>query len=90
MGLARQENDADRRYVAALVDSIGNASTVTGQRLASASRRLMGLRMQAVSRPRKRATVEAAEALNPDAGGQQLALRGLGWAGSMPTGRAAC
>jgi ATP-binding cassette subfamily B protein len=57
MGLARQENDADRRYVAALVDFIGNASTVIGLRLASASRRLMGRRMQAVSVPLKRATV---------------------------------
>jgi ATP-binding cassette subfamily B protein len=38
MGLARQENDADRRYVAALVDFIGNASTVIGLRLASACR----------------------------------------------------
>lgn len=57
MGLARQENDADRRYVAALVDFIGNASTVIGLRLASASRKLMRLRMQAVSRPLKRAAL---------------------------------
>jgi ATP-binding cassette subfamily B protein len=57
MLLARQENDADRRYVAALVDFIGNASTVIGLRLASASRALMRGRMRAVSLPLKRATL---------------------------------
>ncbi|MEF7612968.1 ABC transporter ATP-binding protein [Aquincola sp. MAHUQ-54] len=57
MLLVRQENDADRRYVAALLDFIGNASTVIGLRLASASRLLMRRRMQAVSGPLKRAVV---------------------------------
>ena len=57
MLLARQENDADRRYVAALVDFIGNASTVIGLRLASASRALMRGRMRAVSVPLQRATL---------------------------------
>ncbi|MFT3719592.1 ABC transporter ATP-binding protein [Pseudorhodoferax sp.] len=57
MLLARQENDADRRYVAALVDFIGNAGTVIGLRLAAASRALMHLRMRAVSGPLRRATI---------------------------------
>lgn len=57
MLLARQENDADRRYVAALVDFIGNTATVIGLRLASASRALMRLRMRAVSGPLRRATI---------------------------------
>ncbi|MGC3985250.1 MAG: ABC transporter ATP-binding protein [Pseudorhodoferax sp.] len=57
MLLARQENDADRRYVAALVDFIGNTATVVGLRLASASRALMRLRMRAVSGPLRRATI---------------------------------
>ncbi|MDA7415865.1 ABC transporter ATP-binding protein [Xenophilus arseniciresistens] len=57
MRLARQENDADRRYVAALLDFVGNASTVIGLRLQSASRVLLGRRMQAISAPLKRAVV---------------------------------
>ncbi len=47
MLLARQENGADRRYVAALVDFIGNIGTVIGLRLAAASRALMRLRVLA-------------------------------------------
>ncbi len=57
MLLARAENDADRRYVAALLDFIGNASTVIGLRLQQASRLLLGRRMAAVSAPLKRAVV---------------------------------
>ena len=54
MKLARTENDADRRYVAALLDFIGNASTVVGLRLQQASRVLLRRRMEAVSTPLKR------------------------------------
>ena len=57
MRLAREENDADRRYVSALLDFVGNASTVIGLRLQQASRVLLGRRMQAVSAPLKRAVV---------------------------------
>ncbi|RZI96764.1 MAG: ABC transporter ATP-binding protein, partial [Variovorax sp.] len=57
MLLARIENDADRRYVSALLDFIGNASTVIGLRLQQASRVLLGRRMQAVSAPLKRTVV---------------------------------
>ncbi|RYF84047.1 MAG: ABC transporter ATP-binding protein [Comamonadaceae bacterium] len=57
MRLARQENDADRRYVAALLDFVGNASTVIGLRLQAASRVLLGRRMQAISAPLKRAVI---------------------------------
>ena len=41
MRLARAENDADRRYVAALLDFLANASTVIGLRLSAASRLLL-------------------------------------------------
>lgn len=57
MRLARAENDADRRYVAALLDFLGNASTVIGLRLSSASRGLLRRRMEAISAPLKRTVV---------------------------------
>ncbi|MDM0105798.1 ABC transporter ATP-binding protein [Variovorax sp. J22R24] len=57
MRLARAENDADRRYVAALLDFLGNASTVIGLRLSRASRGLLGRRMEAISEPLKRTVV---------------------------------
>jgi len=57
MRLARAENDADRRYVAALLDFLGNASTVIGLRLSAASRLLLGRRMAAISVPLKRTVV---------------------------------
>ncbi len=57
MRLARAENDADRRYVAALLDFLGNASTVIGLRLQGASRLLLRRRMAAVSAPLKRTVV---------------------------------
>lgn len=57
MRLARAENDADRRYVAALLDFLGNASTVIGLRLSSASRQLLRQRMEAISAPLRRTVV---------------------------------
>jgi ABC-type multidrug transport system fused ATPase/permease subunit len=57
MQLARAENDAERRYVAALLDFLGNASTVIGLRLAVASRGLLARRMRAISEPLKRTVV---------------------------------
>jgi ABC-type multidrug transport system fused ATPase/permease subunit len=57
MRLARTENDADRRYVAALLDFLGNASTVIGLRLSAASRALLGRRMAAISAPLRRTVV---------------------------------
>jgi len=57
MLLARRENDADRRYVAALLDFIGNASTVIGLRLQAASRAVLRRRMEEVSAPLKRTVV---------------------------------
>ncbi|MET3382419.1 MULTISPECIES: ABC transporter ATP-binding protein [Variovorax] len=57
MKLARAENDADRRYVAVLLDFLGNASTVIGLRLQGASRLLLRRRMAAISLPLKRTVV---------------------------------
>ena len=57
MKLARAENDADRRYVSALLDFVGNASTVIGLRLQGASRLLLRRRMAAISLPLKRTVV---------------------------------
>ncbi|MBT2305286.1 ABC transporter ATP-binding protein [Variovorax paradoxus] len=57
MRLARVENDADRRYVAALLDFLANASTVIGLRLSAASRLLLRRRMAAISAPLKRTVV---------------------------------
>ncbi|MFT4189998.1 MAG: ABC transporter ATP-binding protein, partial [Comamonas sp.] len=54
MRLAHDENAADRRYVSALLDFLGNASTVIGLRLQQASRRLLRGRMAAMSEPLKR------------------------------------
>ncbi|VVE61865.1 multidrug ABC transporter ATP-binding protein [Pandoraea captiosa] len=55
MQLARAENDAERRYAAALLDFVGNAGTVIGLRLQAASRKLLGHRMDAVMAPLRRA-----------------------------------
>ncbi|AJP59686.2 multidrug ABC transporter ATP-binding protein [Pandoraea vervacti] len=55
MQLARAENDAERRYAAALLDFVGNAGTVIGLRLQVASRKLLGHRMDAVMAPLRRA-----------------------------------
>ncbi|CAG2139269.1 ATP-binding cassette domain-containing protein [Cupriavidus numazuensis] len=57
MQLARAENDAERRYAAALLDFIGNAGTVIGLRLQTASRKLLGRRMDAVMAPLRRAVM---------------------------------
>ncbi|MCR6667632.1 MAG: ABC transporter ATP-binding protein/permease [Methyloversatilis sp.] len=57
MQLARAENDADRRYAAALLDFVGNAGTVIGLRLQAASRALLGRRMEAVMAPLRRAVM---------------------------------
>lgn len=57
MQLARAENDAERRYAAALLDFVGNAGTVIGLRLQAASRRVLGRRMQAVMAPLRRAVM---------------------------------
>lgn len=57
MQLARTENDAERRYAAALLDFVGNAGTVIGLRLQAASRRLLGHRMEAVIAPLRRAVM---------------------------------
>ncbi|MCI3207972.1 MULTISPECIES: ABC transporter ATP-binding protein [Pandoraea] len=54
MQLARAENDAERRYAAALLDFVGNAGTVIGLRLQAASRKLLGHRMGAVMVPLRR------------------------------------
>lgn len=57
MQLARAENDAERRYAAALLDFVGNAGTVIGLRLQAASRKLLGRRMEAVMAPLRRAVM---------------------------------
>lgn len=57
MQLARAENDAERRYVSALLDFVGNAGTVIGLRLQAASRKLLGRRMEAVMLPLRRAVL---------------------------------
>jgi ABC-type multidrug transport system fused ATPase/permease subunit len=57
MQLARAENDAERRYAAALLDFVGNAGTVIGLRLQAASRTLLGRRMESVMAPLRRAVM---------------------------------
>jgi ABC-type multidrug transport system fused ATPase/permease subunit len=54
MKLVRKQNDAERRYSAALVDSLGNISTVITLRLQKATRTLLGSRLAAVFEPLKR------------------------------------
>ncbi len=54
MQLARAENDAERRYAAALLDFVSNAGTVIGLRLQAASRKLLGRRMDAIMVPLRR------------------------------------
>lgn len=57
MKLARQENDADRRYVSALLDFLANTSTVIGLRVVAPSRRVLARRMSAISEPLKHTVV---------------------------------
>ena len=55
MRLAHSENDQERRYIAALLDFVGNAGTVIGLRLQAASRKVLGKRLEAVMKPLRRA-----------------------------------
>jgi ABC-type multidrug transport system fused ATPase/permease subunit len=55
--LARAENDAERRYQAALVDSLGNATTVLALRQKRALSGLLAQRLLAVFEPLRRSIV---------------------------------
>lgn len=55
--LARAENDAERRYQAALVDSLGNATTVLALRQTRALSQLLVQRLLAVFEPLRRSIV---------------------------------
>lgn len=55
MRLARDENDRERRYVAALLDFVSNAGTVIGLRLQAASRNVLGQRLAIMMTPLRRA-----------------------------------
>lgn len=57
MRLARQENQADRRYAARLLDFVGNVSSVMSLRLQDATRRLLDRRLLAVFEPLNRSIV---------------------------------
>lgn len=57
MRLASTENEAERRYTAGLLDFLGNIATIVTLRLQTASRRLLGTRLQAVFRPLRKAIV---------------------------------
>jgi ABC-type multidrug transport system fused ATPase/permease subunit len=54
MRLALVENDAERRYQAALVDTLGNIVSVFALRLEEATRKLLGSRLAMVFVPMKR------------------------------------
>lgn len=51
IGLADQENEADRRYNASLIEFIGNIQSVLALRLQAATRVLLGHRMEKVMQP---------------------------------------
>jgi ABC-type multidrug transport system fused ATPase/permease subunit len=55
--LARHENDAHNRYSAALVDCLGNISTVISLRLQQATRRILRARLAAVFVPLRRSLI---------------------------------
>jgi ATP-binding cassette subfamily B protein len=55
--LAREENRADRRYTAALVDCLGNIATVLTLRLQEATRALVSGRLRETSIPMRRSIV---------------------------------
>ncbi|MDQ6680275.1 MAG: ABC transporter ATP-binding protein/permease [Pseudomonadota bacterium] len=55
--LAVQQNQAERRYAAGLLDFIGNVSTVVSLRLQASTQRLLGDRLDSVFVPLKRAIV---------------------------------
>lgn len=57
MKLARRENEAERRYVAGLLEFIGHAATVQSLRLQAASRRLLSKRLDGVFAPLARSIV---------------------------------
>jgi len=57
MVLAERENEGERRYSAALIDFLGNISTVVALRLQAASRRLVGHRLDVVFEPLRRSIV---------------------------------
>lgn len=54
MRLQQSENAAERRYVAGLLDLLGNVATVLALRVGEASRRLLGERLAQVFTPLKR------------------------------------
>jgi ATP-binding cassette, subfamily B, bacterial len=54
MRLALVENDAERRYQAALVDTLGNIVSVFALRLEAATRKLLGSRLTMIFVPMKR------------------------------------
>ncbi len=55
--LAREENRAERRYTASLVDCLGNITTVLNLRLQDATRRLVRARLEEVSAPLRQSIV---------------------------------
>jgi ABC-type bacteriocin/lantibiotic exporter with double-glycine peptidase domain len=55
--LARQENDAERKYAAAMIDALGNTATVFALRQARGVLSLLQVRLLAVFEPLKRAIV---------------------------------
>ena len=57
MRLAEQENRAERRYAARLLDFVGNVSSVLSLRLQDATRRLLDRRLAAVFEPLRRSIV---------------------------------
>jgi ABC-type multidrug transport system fused ATPase/permease subunit len=57
MKLAIQENQAERRYAARLLDFVGNISAVASLRLQAATRRLLDARLMAVFAPLRRSIV---------------------------------
>jgi ABC-type multidrug transport system fused ATPase/permease subunit len=57
MRLAGEENSAERRYNAALVDYLGNIGSVIALRLEQATRKLLATRLGAVFRPLARSVV---------------------------------
>lgn len=57
MRLVQAENDAQRRYNAAMIDCLGNISTVLSLRLQNATRQMLNGRLAAVFEPLKRSIV---------------------------------
>jgi ABC-type bacteriocin/lantibiotic exporter with double-glycine peptidase domain len=51
MGIARRENEAERRYTVRWIDFLGNVGTVMSLRLQEVSRKLLDARMQRVFEP---------------------------------------